>query len=270
VHLPEDISLYEELVKTKASLLGTHLLDGSEEGVRLVQSVQEADGLVDGGWVVLPHVKQLKSLLQVIEPGSKASGSHPGFLHPLSADFVEEDVLHEIFHSGCHGQLSLKCELEILKVDDDLGDKSVDQLALLQVYVLVRSASVVSQLGVNLINGELLSLNLDFIEYALREFSCDIHDGGCTLSRTSTLGLEFHKDRKQLITLGSSEVDFSVGMHSEGEGSLWGKLSLNMLDVLIVSSSNGALERSSSFGVREKFSFIKELLVEEMVEVGLT
>lgn len=57
VHLPEDISLYEELVKTLASLLGTHLLDGSEEGVRLVQSVQEADGLVDRGWVILPQVK---------------------------------------------------------------------------------------------------------------------------------------------------------------------------------------------------------------------
>jgi len=144
VHLSKDVSLNEEFVKTLASLLGTHLLDGSEERVRLVKSVQEADGLVDSGWVILPQVKQLKSLLQVVEPGSKTSSCHPGLLHPLSADFVEEDVLHEIFHSGGHSQLSLKCELKVLKVDDDLADKSVNQLTLLQVNVLVGTASVVS------------------------------------------------------------------------------------------------------------------------------
>jgi hypothetical protein len=270
VHLLEHVSLDVQLVETLTGLLSTNLLNGSEERVGLVQSVQETDGLVDGGGVIFPQVKQLKSLLKVIQPGSETSGGHPGLLGPLLADLVEEDVFHKVFHSGSHGQLSLESQLKVLKVDDDLVDESVNQLALLQVHVLVRATGVVSQFGVDLVDGESLGLDLDFVEDSLGEFSGDINDSGSTISSTTTLGLKLNQDGEQVVTLGSSEIDFSVGMHSEGERGLSGKLVLNVLDVLIVSSSNGALERSSSFSVGEKFSFIKELLVEEMIQVRFT
>ena len=66
MHFLKYVSLDEKLVETLASLLSTNLLNGGKERVGLVQSVQEADGLVDSGGVILPQVKQLKSLLKVI------------------------------------------------------------------------------------------------------------------------------------------------------------------------------------------------------------
>jgi len=270
VHLLEHVSLDEQFVETLTGLLSTDLLNGSKERVGLVQSVQEADGLVDGNGIFFPQVKQLKSLLKVIQPGSETSGGHPGLLGPLLADFVEEDVFHEVFHSGSHGQLSLESQLKVLKVDDNLVDESVNQLALLQVHVLVRSTGVVSQFRVDLIDGESLGLYLDFVEDSLGEFSGDINDSGSTFSSTTTLGLKLNQNGEQVVTLGSSEIDFGVGVHSESERGLSGKLGLNMLDVLSVSSSNGALERSSSLSVGEKFGFVKKLLVEEMIKVRFT
>jgi len=270
VHLLKHVSLDVQLVETLTGLLSTDLLNGSKERVGLVQSVQEADGLVDGNGIFFPQVKQLKSLLKVVQPGSETSGGHPGLFGPLLADFVEEDVFHEVFHSGSHGQLSLESQLKVLKVDDNLVDESVNQLALLQVHVLVRSTGVVSQFRVDLIDGESLGLHLDFVEDSLGEFSGDINDSGSTFSSTTTLGLKLNQDGEQVVTLGSSEIDFGVGVHSESERGFSRKLGLNMLDVLTVSSSNGALERSSSFSVGEKFGFIKKLLVEEMIKVRFT
>jgi len=126
VHFLKHIGLDVQLVQTHSSLLGTYLLDGSEERVRLVKSVQEADGLVDSGWVILPQVKQLKSLLKVIQPRSKTSGSHPRLFGPFLTDLVEVDVLHEVFHCGSHCQLSLESKFKVLQVDDNLTNKSVD------------------------------------------------------------------------------------------------------------------------------------------------
>jgi len=54
MHLLKDISLNIELVESLASLLSANLLNSSEERVRLVKSVQEADSLVDGNGVILP------------------------------------------------------------------------------------------------------------------------------------------------------------------------------------------------------------------------
>jgi len=271
VELLLDIGLDVELVETLSGLLGTDLLDGSEVRVGLVQSVQEADSLVDDGGVILPQVKHLKSLPQVIEPRSKASGGHPGLLSPLSADSVERDLLHQVFHSGSHSQLSLESKVKVLKVNDDDLDEGVDQLTLLEVDILVRTtAGLVAQLGVDFIDGELLVLNLDFLKHSDRELLGDIDDSRGTISTATTvLRLEFDQDSEQVYALGGEEINLSVGMHSEGKRSLGGELLLNVLKVLGVSSSNRALERSLSFGEGEELSFVKELVVHKVLEVSI-
>lgn len=71
------VSLDVKFVETLASFLGTYLLNGGKEGVWLVESVQEADCLVDGNWIILPNVEHLKALLHVVEPGVEATGRHP-------------------------------------------------------------------------------------------------------------------------------------------------------------------------------------------------
>lgn len=63
-----DVSLDEESVETLTSLLGADLLNGSEEGVWLVQSIQEANSLVNEAGLLLPHVELLKSLTEVVNP----------------------------------------------------------------------------------------------------------------------------------------------------------------------------------------------------------
>lgn len=63
-----DVGLDVELVQTLTSLLSAHLLDSGQERVWLVEAVQETDGLVDNGGVILPHIKHLKALLHVVEP----------------------------------------------------------------------------------------------------------------------------------------------------------------------------------------------------------
>jgi len=272
VELLLDISLDVKLVKSLSGLLGTDLLNGSEVRVRLVESVQEADGLVNRGWVILPQVKHFQSLLQVIEPGSETSGGHPGLLGPLSADSVERNVLHQIFHSGSHGQLSLEGKLKVLEVNNDDLDEGVDQLALLQVDILVRSTSrFIRQLAIDFVNGELLALNLGLFEDSNGEFLGNINDSGSTISATATtLGLKLDQDSEQVNALGGQEINFSIGMHSESKRSLSGQFVLNVLKVLGVSGSNRALERSLSFGEGEELSLVKECIVEEVLEVGGT
>jgi len=72
-----DVCLDVELVETLASFLGADLLNCGQEGVRLVESVEETDGLVDHGRFFLPHVEELEALLHIVEPRVEASGSHP-------------------------------------------------------------------------------------------------------------------------------------------------------------------------------------------------
>lgn len=54
-------------------------------------------------------------------------------------------------------------------------------------------------------------------------------------------------------------------MHSEGERSLWGQLSVDVLKVLAMSSTNGALERCFAFSEGEELSFVKELVIHEVL-----
>jgi len=185
------VRLDEQLVETLAGLLGAHLLNGGEEGVRLVETVQEADSFVNEGWVILPPVKHVEALLHVVEPGVEATGRHPRLLHPLIGDSVELDILHESFHTGGHGQLSLEGQIEVLKIGGHLLNESVNQLALLQVNVLVRSTLLVRQLRVDLINWQLLAVNLDLLEHTHSEVLSDVDDGrGTFVSLAATLGLE--------------------------------------------------------------------------------
>jgi hypothetical protein len=251
VHLLKHVGLDEKLVETLACLLGTHLLNGSEERVRLVQSVQEANGLVNSSGIVLPQVQQLKSLLKVVQPRSETSGGHPRLLSPLSTDLVEVDILHEIFHSGSHGQLSLKSELKVLQISNNLVDESVDKLTLLKVDILVRTTGIVSQFGVNFINWKSLGLDLDFVKDSFGEISRNVYDSGGTITRATTLGLKLNKNGEKVVTLGSSEINFSVGVHSKSKRGFRRQFSVDVLNVLVVSSCVGALERGFSLSVRE-------------------
>jgi len=148
-----DVGLDVEFVETLSSLLGADLLDGGQEGVGLVETVQEADSLVDGGGVILPDVEHLETLLHVVEPGVEATGRHPRFLLPLGGNPVELDVLHEHLHSSRHGKLSLERQVKVLEIGRDLLDEGVDQFALLQVDVLVRSTLIVGEFRVDFVNG---------------------------------------------------------------------------------------------------------------------
>merc|ERR1719420_605817 len=100
------IRLDVQLVQTLASLLGTDLLNGSQERVGLVKSVQEADCLVDESGLILPQIQLVETLLQVVHPRAEGSCSLPGLLGPLSRDSVQLDGLHQLLHIPGHGQLS--------------------------------------------------------------------------------------------------------------------------------------------------------------------
>lgn len=249
-----------------SSLLGAHLLNGSEERVRLVESVQEANGPVNCGWVILPQVKHFKALLQVIEPRSETSSGHPRFLGPLSTDLVHGNVFHEVLHSGRHGQLSLEGKIKIFQVIDNLSDESVNQLTFLDIDRLIRSTGgFIRQLTHDLFKGKLLLFDLCFFEDTLGEFLGDIDDSGCTIRATTTLRLKLSKDNEQVVTLGGKEINLSVGMHSEGKRSLWRQFIFNVLKIFAMNLGNGALERSFTFGEGEELSLVKELIVEEVL-----
>lgn len=114
MHSLLNVGLDIKFVETLSRLLRAHLLDGSQERVRFVQTVQEADGLVDDGRVVLPLVEHFESLLHVVEPRVEAACGHPRFLGPLARHPVEHNVFHQRLHTGSHGELSLESEIEVL------------------------------------------------------------------------------------------------------------------------------------------------------------
>lgn len=193
-----DISLNVELVKALSSLLSTDLLDSSEERVRFVETIEETDGLVDQSWLVLPQVKELKTLFHVVEPRVETTRSHPTLLSPLVRQPVQLDLHHEIFHCCCHGQLSLEGKVEVFEVDNHHVDESVDKLALLHIHVLVGSTLlVVHSLG-DLIDWQALTLDLDLVENALGEFTCDIDNCHATFSSaTAALWLQLYQNREE-------------------------------------------------------------------------
>jgi hypothetical protein len=116
-----------------------------------------------------------------------------------------------------------------------------------------------------------VALDLSLLEYSNGEVFGNIDDSRGTIRTTATtLGLKFNQDLEQVNALSGQEINLSIGMHSEGKRSLWGQFVLNVLKVLAVSGSNGALERSLSFGVGEELSFVKELIIKEVLEVRST
>lgn len=143
VHLLHDVSLNVKLVKTLACLLSADLLDGSQERVWLVKSVQETDGLLDHCGVIFPQVEHFKTLSHVVQPRRETSGSHPRLFGPFSTNLVQRDVFHKVFHGCSHGEFSFECEVKILEINDNLVDKGVNQLTFLQVDSLIRSTSVI-------------------------------------------------------------------------------------------------------------------------------
>jgi len=185
-----NVGLDVKFVQTLARLLRAHLLDGSEERVGFVQTVQEADGLVDHSWVVLPLVEHLESLLHVVEPGVESACCHPRFFGPLSRHPVKHDVVHELFHAGRHSKLTLESEIKVLEVGGYLFDEIVNQLALLDVYVLIGSTVVVGQLRLNLVDGKFLLFDLALFEDADGEFLRNVNNGrGTFVTAASRLGL---------------------------------------------------------------------------------
>lgn len=193
VELLLDISLDVELVEALASLLRADLLDSREEGVRFVEAIQEADGFVDESWLVLPEVEQLKALLHVVEPRVETTRGHPTLLGPFVGQPVQLDLHHQILHRRCHRQFTLEGQVEVLKVNDHHVDEGVDQLALLHIHVLVRSALVVVHPLSDLFNRKALTLNLHFVEDTLGEFTCDIDNCHAAIAATATtLGLQLY------------------------------------------------------------------------------
>lgn len=71
--------------------------------------------------------------------------------------------------------------------------------------------------------------------------------------------------------MASSEVDFSVRVHSESEWSLSWALSLDVFDILLVWKWSWTLEGNIlSFNEWEQLSLIKKTIVHEVIEIGTT
>jgi len=62
-----------------------------------------------------------------------------------------------------------------------LLNESVDQFALLEIDVLVRTTLLIGQLRVDFFDGELLTVDLDLFEHTDGELLGNIDDGGGTL-----------------------------------------------------------------------------------------
>jgi len=271
VELLLDISLDVELVEALSCLLRADLLDSRQEGVRFVEAIQEAHGLVDESWLVLPEVEQLKALLHVVEPRVETTCGHPALLGPLVGQPVQLDLLHQILHRRCHRQFTLEGKVEVLKVNYHHVDEGVDQLALLHIHVLVRSTLVVVHPLSDLINRKALALDLHLVEDTFGELTCDIDNCHAAIATAAaTLGLQLYQDREERIAHGRAEIKLSIRMHTESERCLLGQLCLNVLQVLVVALGNGALEGGTAIGVGEQFSLVHELVIHKVLEVGGT
>ena len=139
VHLLLHLGLDVELVELDSISPSSDLLDSGQEGLRVVEPVDEGDIWLLGG-VLLPGVELLEALLDVVEPRAERSGRLERVLHPSRRHFVDEDVLHKGLHLLGHGQLTLVGELDFGKRADHLLDEDTDLLALLQEHILVGAA----------------------------------------------------------------------------------------------------------------------------------
>jgi hypothetical protein len=150
-----------------------------------------------------------------------------------------------------------------------LLDESVNQLAFLNVNVLVRSTLVIRQLRLNLVDRELLAVNLHLFEHTHGESLCNVDDGGRTFgTAATTLRLELHELSEEVLALGGTEINFGIGMHAESEGSLRRQFGIDVLEVLVVVLGYGALETGTALSIGEELSFVEKLIVEEFLEVA--
>lgn len=267
VHLLQRRGLNVELVELDGSLLGDDLLDGREEGLWVVESVDEGHQWLLG-WVVLPGVQLVKSLLDVGQPRGEGSSRLERELSPWGWHLVQVDGVHEVLKLLAHGKLSLVGELYVSKRADDGNDELVDELALLDEHIL--HWANLGQLAPNVLNVDLVAVKLDLVVNTAHELG-DLALNSVTFLATTggILWLQLDKLAEEFITLLSSEVNLSVRMESEGEWSLRWKFSLNVLHIAIVVGSSWALELDA---VREweHVSLVEELLVHEVVEEVLT
>lgn len=113
------------------TFLGLNLLDGSQEGLRVEESVEESD-LRKFGRLIFPGIELIKSLLDVIQPGVETSSGWERKFLPKSRDLVHEDGVHQNFHLTGKSQLTLECQGNVGKVANDLLNEDVHVTALLQ------------------------------------------------------------------------------------------------------------------------------------------
>jgi hypothetical protein len=130
IELLGDISENHHLVELD-TLLGLNLLDGSQEGLRVEESVEESN-LGEFGRLIFPSVELIKSLLDVVQPGVETSGRWESKFLPKSRDLVHEDGVHQDFHLTGKCQLTLECQGNVGKVANDLLNEDVHVTALLQ------------------------------------------------------------------------------------------------------------------------------------------
>ena len=87
-------------------------------------------------------------------------------------------------------------------------------------------------------------------------------DGVTTLATSGgILRLKLNEDSEELLALRGSEIDFSVGMHTEGQRGLRWELLLDVLKVLIVGSGSGALENGLAVREGEHVSLVEKGIV---------
>lgn len=137
-------------------------------------------------------------------------------------------------------------------------DERVDQLALLDVNVLVGSPVVVGQLTLNLVDGQFLRFDLALLEDADGEFLRNVNNGGGTIvAAASALGLQLDEELEQVLALSRAEINLSIRVHSEGKWRLRRQFILNVLEIFVVVLRDRALEACAALGVGEELSLIE-------------
>lgn len=232
----------------------------------VVEPVDESDVWLLGG-LVLPGIELLKTLLDVIQPRSERSGGLEGKFEPGGGHLVDEDLLHEHFHLLSHGQLTLVGQLNLSERSDDLLDEDCDGLALLDEHVLVRTTLVFLELADDIVNVGLVLVKLGFVLTTAHELSELGLNGIATFTASSgVLGLKLDEHSEERLALSGSEVNFSVGVHTEGERCLGRQLSLDVLLVVFVGGGGGALEDGLSVSEGEHVGLVKKTIVHEVLE----
>ena len=265
VEVLEDVGLDVQLVELGALFLSVDLLNGSQEGLRVEQSVEEGD-VRDLSWVVLPAVQLVESLLDVVKPGIETTSGWEGLSLPSGRYLVKEDGVHDHLHSGSHGKLSLEGKLDVEQVSHDNGDQVVHVGALLQERVLEWSPGVVTNSVDNLIDVQLVGVKRALIVNTLDELNNLFLNWVTTITSAATLWLDLLESLEENNTFLGTEVNLCIGVETVSVGSFWRSL-LNVLSVLVIS---GVGRASEHFFVDEweELSLVHQVFLHEVVEEG--